>query len=120
MYQTTISGDRLYHTVSTGYGEPVELFGAVDNGETPMSLLNIALASCVTMCVQGYFKRFKNIVKMPVEVTASYEEERFSLMILLEEAVNQAEKEAILTYVSEQCRVKKLLRPDVAVTIAFG
>lgn len=51
MYQTTIKGDKPYHFLSKGYGAPVELFGYTEDGETPMSLVNIALASCVTMCL---------------------------------------------------------------------
>ena len=53
MYQTTIKGDKRFHSLSEGYGAPVELFGYTDDGETPMSLVNIALASCVTMCLQS-------------------------------------------------------------------
>ena len=44
MYQTKITGNRLYHTVSKGYGDSVTLFGKTDQGETPMSLLVIALS----------------------------------------------------------------------------
>ncbi len=47
MYQTTIKGDKRFHSLSEGYGAPVELFGYTEDGETPMSLVNIALASCV-------------------------------------------------------------------------
>ena len=47
MCQTTIKGDKRFHSLSEGYGAPVELFGYTEDGETPMSLVNIALASCV-------------------------------------------------------------------------
>lgn len=120
MYQTSIKGDKLYHTVSSGYGQAVELFGATENGETPMSLLNISLASCVTMCVQGYFKRVHGLVKLAVDVQSSYEEGRFRLQIVLEQLVEEGEKAAILDYVAQQCRVKKLLHPDLVVDIGFG
>lgn len=49
MYQITIKGDKRFHSLSEGYGSPVELFGYTEYGETPVSLVNIALASCVTM-----------------------------------------------------------------------
>lgn len=39
MYQTTIKGDKRFHSLSEGYGAPVELFGYTEDGETPMSLL---------------------------------------------------------------------------------
>ena len=42
MYQTTIKGDKRFHSLSEGYGAPVELFGYTEDGETPMSLVNIA------------------------------------------------------------------------------
>ena len=37
MYQTTIKGDKRFHSLSEGYGAPVELFGYTEDGETPMS-----------------------------------------------------------------------------------
>ena len=41
MYQTTVKGDKRFHSLSEGYGAPVELFGYTDDGETPMSLVNM-------------------------------------------------------------------------------
>ncbi|WP_394406005.1 OsmC family protein [Streptococcus sp. 20-1249] len=120
MYQTTIRGDKLYHSVSEGYGEPVELFGAVENGETPMSLLNIALASCVTMCVQGYFKRSQGIVQMDVAVDSSHEDEVFHLTVTLSEKVSERQEAEVLDYINQQCRVKKLLRTDVTINIELN
>ena len=34
MYQTTIKGDKRFHSLSEGYGAPVELFGYTEDGET--------------------------------------------------------------------------------------
>ncbi|EHI69653.1 hypothetical protein ACVRY7_04935 [Streptococcus ictaluri] len=51
MYKSTIKGQGLYQTRTEGYGEAIDLFGTTDRGETPMSLMLIALSSCITMCV---------------------------------------------------------------------
>ena len=32
MYQTTIKGDKRFHSLSEGYGAPVELFGYTEDG----------------------------------------------------------------------------------------
>ncbi len=117
MYQTKIKGDKLYHVVSEGYGSPVELFGAVENGETPMSLLNIALASCVTMCAQGYFKRKHGIVQMPIQVESCYANDTFQLKMTLPDPLTDEQEKELLDYVNQQCRVKKLLRTDVAIQL---
>ena len=66
MYQTTIKGDKRFHSLSEGYGAPVELFGYTEDGETPMSLVNIALASCVTMCLQSYFAKYQGIEELAI------------------------------------------------------
>ncbi|CYU81956.1 OsmC-like protein [Streptococcus suis] len=51
MYQTTVKGEGLFQALSQGYGEPVRAFGVTEQGETPVSLVNIGLAACITMCV---------------------------------------------------------------------
>lgn len=121
-YESKMIGDRLYHAQSEGYGASIELFGAVDNGETPMSLLNVALAGCVTMCVQGYFKSQHGRLRMPIEVVSNYDKDadRFTMQILLEEHLSQEEEVAVLDYVNEQCRVKKMLRTDLTYNMSFG
>ena len=115
MYQTKILGDRLYHAKSKGYGQPVETFGTTDEGETPMSLLNIALASCVTMCIQGYFKRKEGIDEMAVSVESSYEEEFFNIIIEVDMEMSESSKVEIIDYINQFCRVKKLLRSDLEI-----
>ena len=41
----------------------VELFGYTENGMTPMSWVNIALATCVTMCLQSYFSNYQMCIR---------------------------------------------------------
>ncbi|MCU9534060.1 OsmC family protein [Streptococcus sp. CSL10205-OR2] len=119
MYQTKIIGDRLFHVKSEGYGDSVELFGVKQQGETPMSLVNIALGSCITMCVQGYFKKHHHLNEVPIEVSSSYEDDHFSLTVAIHHPYNQEESGAILAYIDDYCRVKKLLRDDVKVDISL-
>ena len=71
MYQTTIKGDKRFHSLSEGYGAPVELFGYTEDGETPMSLVNIALASCLTMCLQSYFAKYQGIEELAIHPSFS-------------------------------------------------
>ena len=52
----------------------VELFGYTEDGMTPMSWVNIALASCVTMCLQSYFSNYQEIEELAIQVDSSYEE----------------------------------------------
>ena len=120
MYQAQIKGDRLYHTSSTGYGASVELFGDTSQGETPMSLVNIALGSCVTMCVQGYYKRYHHLEQVDVLVETSYEEGQFQLEVQLPSVLlKQTDCQALMTYVNTFGRVKQLLREDIAVTMVI-
>lgn len=119
MYQTKISGQGLFKAQSKGYGQPVETFGSVDQGETPVSLLVIALASCVTMCVQGYFAKIEAKPDMQVTVSCQYEDNQFSFQIKLTETLLPDRKEAILTYIDERCRVKELLRSDLTYDFSF-
>ena len=98
MYQTTIKGDKRYHSFSEGYGAPVELFGYTEDGETPMSWVNIALAFCITMCLTSYFK----------------------LKIHLPENLAIENEDKLLAFVDEFCRVKKLFREDIVVDISLA
>ena len=108
MYQTTVKGDKRFHSLSEGYGAPVELFGYTDDGETPMSLVNIALASCVTMCLQSYFAKYQGIEELAIQVDSNYED------LILE---NEQE---LLAFVDDFCRVKKLFREDIQVDISLA
>lgn len=119
MYQTKVKGDRLYHTVSEGYGQSVELFGFTKDGETPMSLVNIALAACVTMCVQGYFARFHQETVLASLVDSTYDEGNFNLKFGIAHELDEDMKAAILTYIDQQCRVKKILREDLIYDISL-
>ncbi|WP_314677079.1 OsmC family protein [uncultured Streptococcus sp.] len=119
MYQTTIKGDKRYHSLSEGYGAPVELFGYTEDGETPMSLVNIALASCVTMCLQSYFAKFQGIEELAIQVDSSYEEGHFKLGIHLPKDLNVDNEQEILAFVDNYCRVKKLFREDIEVDISL-
>ncbi|BAM60861.1 salt-stress induced protein [Streptococcus dysgalactiae subsp. equisimilis RE378] len=119
MYQTKITGNCLYHTVSKGYGDSVTLFGKTDQGETPMSLLVIALSSCVTMCVQGFYHRQFQQDTLAVSVEASYEEEVFELLVRIDDVLDDKKKADLLAYIGTYCRVKQLLKPEVTVTITL-
>lgn len=119
MYQTEISGDYLYHTTSKGYGESVELFGVTEDGETPMSLLNIALASCVSMCIQSYFNLYHKISEMPLKVDATYENRAFTLNCYLENELATEEEVKVLKFVKSKCRVSQVLAEDVQIKINF-
>ena len=52
---------------------------------TPMSWVNIALASCVTMCLQSYFAKYQGIEELAIQVDSNYEEGHFTLAIHLPE-----------------------------------
>ncbi|MDV5972686.1 hypothetical protein FMV2238Y02_03450 [Streptococcus canis] len=119
MYQAKITGNSLYHTVSEGYGEAITLFGKTDQGETPMSLLVIALSSCVTMCVQGFYHRQFKQDKLAISVAASYEEETFELLVRIDDALDDKKKADLLAYIGTYCRVKQLLKPEVTVAITL-
>ena len=108
MYQTTVKGDKRFHSLSEGYGAPVELFGYTEDGETPMSLVNIALASCVTMCLQSYFAKYQGIEELAIQVDSNYEEGHFTLEIQLPEELILENEQELLTFVDNYCRVKKL------------
>lgn len=57
MYQYHIIGHHLFENRIQGYGNDIDTFYATDKGETPASLVNAAIGSCMLMCVQGYLHR---------------------------------------------------------------
>ncbi|HEL9633211.1 TPA: OsmC family protein [Streptococcus suis] len=119
MYQTTVKGEGLFQALSQGYGDPVRTFGVTDKGETPVSLVNIGLAACVTMCVQGYYASQEGNKTMPVQVACQLEDGKFDLKIALAEQVSAEKQAAILAYVDQKCRVKALLREDISYHVEF-
>ncbi|MEW6856941.1 OsmC family peroxiredoxin [Streptococcus iniae] len=119
MYHHHIYGDRLFHTRSNGYGTSVELFGSTENGEIPMSLMNIALASCVTMCVQSFWKHTFGDNQARIETSIDYEEGGFYLNVTLPALLTQHLENALRDFVAQKCRVKQLLAKDVTVVIDF-
>ncbi|AWX95874.1 OsmC family peroxiredoxin [Streptococcus suis] len=120
MYQTTVKGEGLFQAVSQGYGEPVRTFGVTEKGETPVSLVNIGLAACITMCVQGYYASQEGNKTMPVQVSSQLEDRQFEVSIRLAEKVSEEKKAAILAYVEQKCKVKALLSDDISFDIHFG
>ncbi|HFI0385116.1 TPA: OsmC family protein [Streptococcus suis] len=119
MYQTTVKGEGLFQAVSQGYGEPVRTFGVTEKGETPVSLVNIGLAACVTMCVQGYYASQEGNKTMPVQVSSQLEDRQFEVSIRLAEKVSEEKQAAILAYVEQKCKVKALLSDDISYHIEF-
>ncbi|MGU7901361.1 OsmC family protein [Streptococcus suis] len=120
MYQTKVKGDALFQATSAGYGNPITSFGVTEKGETPVSLVNIALAACVTMCVQGYYASQEGNKTMPVQVSSQLEDRQFEVSIRLAEKVSEEKQAAILAYVEQKCKVKALLSDDISFAIHFG
>ncbi len=108
MYQTTVKGEGLFQAVSQGYGEPVHTFGVTEQGETPVSLVNIGLAACVTMCVQGYYASQEGNKTMPVQVESRLDNQHFEVLIGIGESVSAQKQKEILAYVEKKCKVKDL------------
>lgn len=121
MYQTSVKGEGLFQVRSQGYGDPIRTFGVAEQGETPVSLLNIALASCVAMCVQGYYARIEGDKTMPVRVDSQLNliDKSCQLCIFIGESLSAQKEEAILAYIAEKCKVKALLRDDMDVHFQF-
>lgn len=119
MYDSRVEGHALFEVTSQGYGQPITTFGVTDKGETPMSLVNIALASCVTMCVQGYFAKWQSRKDIRIATDSSYREGNFTLTVLLEEELTAELEAEVRAYVAERCRVKQLFREDISVSIVF-
>lgn len=119
MYDSRVEGHGLFEVTSQGYGQPITTFGMTDKGETPMSLVNIALASCVTMCVQGYFAKWQSRKDIRIATDSSYREGRFTLTVQLEEDLTPELEADLRAYVAERCRVKQLFREELTVQISF-
>lgn len=119
MYQTTVIGEGLFQALSQGYGEPVRTFGVTEKGETPVSLVNIGLAACITMCVQGYYASQEGNKAMPVQVESRLDNQRFEVLIGIGESVSAQKQKEILAYVDQKCRVKALLRDDISYHVEF-
>lgn len=119
MYDSRVEGQGLFEVTSQGYGQPITTFGMTDKGETPMSLVNIALASCVTMCVQGYFAKWQSRKDIRIATDSSYREGRFTLTVQLEEDLTPELEADLRAYVAERCRVKQLFREELTVQISF-
>lgn len=120
MYQTVVKGEGLFQASSEGYGETITTFGTIERGETPVSLVNIALASCVTMCVQGYYASQEGNREIPVHVSSQLEEKTIRVDIALGETVSTEKQERIMQYVDEKCRVKGLLSKDLVFHVHFS
>ncbi|MDG3132125.1 OsmC family protein [Streptococcus suis] len=120
MYQTSITGHSLFQATSFGYGEPIMTFGNTQNGETPVSLVNIALASCVMMCIQGYYASQEGNQQIPIQVDSQLENGQFTLVIYLGETTSATKQEKILAYVDQKCNVKALLREDLTFKMIFA
>lgn len=119
MYQTKVSGDRLYHAKSQGYGESIELFAMPEDGDTPMSLVVIALGACVTMCIQGYYKRIHAVDVLPITIETSFESNSFHLTVQLPEQLDKETELALRRYIDRNCNVKKVLRQDLIFNVHF-
>lgn len=118
MYQVNLKGDGLYQVLARGYGEELTLYDQTDEGETPMSLLLMALSSCVTMCIQGYYARQGQ--EQPVlAVSARYADEQFSLVITLPQELSPIQEQVLRRAIDQHCRVKRLLRDDIQVGLTF-
>ncbi|MGT2928638.1 OsmC family protein [Streptococcus dentasini] len=87
-----------------------------------VSLLNVALASCVTMCIQGYFKRYENIDSLPIRVKSDldYDAGRFALELDIDRNLTNQDRSDIVAYINEKCRVSKLLRENIALEFTFS
>jgi salt-stress induced protein len=85
-----------------------------------MSLVNIALASCVTMCLQSYFAKYQGIEELAIQVDSNYEEGHFTLAIHLPKDLILENEQELLAFVDNYCRVKKLFREDIKVDISLA
>ena len=119
MYQTTVKGKGLFQAISQGYGEPIHTFGVTEKGETPVSLVNIGLAACVTMCVQGYYASKEGNKTMPVQVESRLDNEHIEVLVGIGEEVSSEKQEKILAYVEQKCKVKALLKESIIFEAKF-
>ena len=119
MYHTKVKGEELFLVTSQGYGNNITTFGRTEKGETPVSLVNISLANCIAMCVQGYYASQEGNKAMPVEVRSCLSEKGFELVVEIGEKISSHKQEAILAYIEQKCRVKSLLRQDLEFHVSF-
>lgn len=119
MYQHIVEGQELFKVSAQGYGQPITTFASTDSGETPMSLLNIALASCLTMCVQGYFAKQSSREIPPVTVHSNYDDGIFTVSFTLGYPIPEKERQELIDYVNSKCRVKAMLREDLCYRFSF-
>ncbi|MGT2932470.1 OsmC family protein [Streptococcus catagoni] len=122
MYQTKINSIGYLQTSSQAYGESVELFADTDLGETPMSLVTIALASCVNMCVQSFFYHRFSQKDVQVRTNAQLSERSVFLQIeiLGQDTLEVASKEQLISFIESHCKVKKLLATDIHFDYEFS
>lgn len=120
MYHTKINGTKRFSLQSKGYGESIQLYGDTKQGETPVSLLNIALASCVGMCVQSYFYQ-KSKEEIEINVLSDFEPEKkeTNLLIQVNQKITAELENDLLVFIEEKCRVKKVLHQDFVWVIRF-
>lgn len=118
MYRHYIQGKKTFVNQIEGYGAPIQTYFSTEDGETPMSLLNAALGSCMLMCVQGYLKSQGYEDKL-VEMAIQYEAPDFHATIMLPEALSKIDQAALLSYIDRQCRVKKLLKYEIVVNLTI-
>ena len=83
-----------------------------------MSLVNIALASCVTMCLQSYFAKYQGIEELAIQVDSNYEEGHFTLAIHLPEDLILENEQELLAFVIIIVEWKKLFREDIRLILA--
>ena len=84
--------------------------------------MNIALASCVTMCSTDVnFAKYQGIVGACYSnLNSNYEEDHFTLAIHLPEDLILENEQELLAFVDNFCRVKKLFREDIQVDISLA
>lgn len=121
IYQTKVRGEQLFEAQSESYGQPVTTFGMTDQGDTPVSLVTLALASCVSMCIQGYFAKVQQnkAIKVEVDVTFDDDNNQMSLRAVLDQPITTELETALLAYIDDKCKVKKMLHPDLMISIGF-
>lgn len=118
MYRHKIMGKKLFENDIEGYGDAIRTHFSTEDGETPMSLVNAALGSCMLMCVQGYL-RSQKIHNKPVEMAIEYDAPDFQATIFLPQELSEINQTEVLAYIDQQCRVKKLLREDIYVNLTI-
>lgn len=86
------------------------------NGTSPMGILNVALSSCIIMCIRGYY--IKNKIKdVNIEITNEYEENRYNVLAEINRKIDENEEKAIREYIKEKCNVSKMLKESIEINI---